>query len=165
MGGALATDWDIRGWKSLTVHDDPPLVAARKEFLAWLEEVPEPHKSDLDSRLKSKLDHSHFPARLELFTHHEFTTAGWRPQIHPDLPNTNNHPDFMMKRDDIDLIVECRTVMELKDPARQDHMLRELANNVSRGLDRTVMLEPLGDLPDSLPAARIRRDISRSVSD
>ena len=51
--------YDVRGWKRLTVREDPQLVAAREEFLAWLGEVPNPHRVDLDARLRSELDHAH----------------------------------------------------------------------------------------------------------
>jgi hypothetical protein len=59
--------WDVRGWKRLTVHNDPSLVTAREEFLSWLAEVPEPTRSACEKRLKSKYDHAHLAVRLELY--------------------------------------------------------------------------------------------------
>ena len=57
--------WGVRGWKRLTVHEEASLVVARKEFLAWLREVPNEQRADLEARLHSERDHAHLSARLE----------------------------------------------------------------------------------------------------
>ena len=90
----MTIEWDLHGWNLLTAHDDPSLVGAREEFLAWVAEVPQPHRLDLDQRLKSKLDHAHFSARLELFVHHYHASNGWNVQIHHQLAYSDKHPDF-----------------------------------------------------------------------
>ena len=41
--------------------------------------------------------------------------------------------------------------------------LRQLATDVGRRLSVSVMLEPLWDLPPSLPASRIRNEIEQRV--
>lgn len=157
----MTIEWDIRGWRRLTVRDDPPFVAAREEFLKWLTEVPEPHRTDLHRRLKSRLDHAHFSARLELFIHHYFTAQDWCTQIHPEMPRTGNRPDFLVERDTHQLIVECKTVLDRPPVAQQEQRLRQLATEVGRRLGVTVMLEPLGDLPPGLPATDVRNEINR----
>lgn len=161
----MTTNWDIRGWKHLTVHEDPPLVAAREEFLAWLSEVPEPHNIDLGRRLKSQLNHPHFSARLELFSHHHFVSDEWNVTIHPDLPDTPNHPDFLMKRQEDHFLLECKSVFDQTKVAQQDQRLRQLAEQVSRKLGVTILLHPLEDLPQNLPATRIRREIENRVQE
>lgn len=160
----MGLQWDVRGWSRLNIHDDPPLIAAREEFLKWLDEVPEPHRLDLGRRLTSSLDDQHLSARLELFTHHHFITDGWSATIHPNLPHTENHPDFLFKREG-QLIVECRSVFDQRVVARQEQALSRLADQVSRNLGVTVMLHPLEDLPSSLPARRIRAEIVRRVQE
>ena len=159
----LDAGWDIHGWKHLTVHDDPPLVAARTEFLTWLDEIPEPHRTDLSRRLKGKIDHPHFSARLELFMHHYFAANGWPIQIHPDVPDTENHPDFLVEYENNQFLVECRSVMDQQPVAQQDQRLRQLADEISQKLSVPVMLQPLEDLPPNLPATQIRHEISRRI--
>ncbi len=83
--GSESPLYDVRGWKRLTVHEDPPLVAAREEILAWLGEVPEPIRVDLQARLRSDLDNAHLSARLELFVHHHLRSNNWEVQIHPQV--------------------------------------------------------------------------------
>ena len=148
--------WDIRGWKRLTVHEDPPLVAAREEFLAWLAEVPAPHRVDLDARLRSELDYAHLSARLELFVHHYFRSNGWEAQIHAPVAHSSNRPDFLVKKGDAKLVIECRSVFDQSVLTQQDQRLRQLAEEAGKKLRRTIILHPLSDLPPSVPATRIR---------
>lgn len=157
----MSIQWDIRGWKRLTVHDDPPLVAAREEFLAWLAEVPEAHRADLDARLRSDLDHAHLSARLELFVHHYFRSNGYEPKIHPHLAHSPNHPDFLIEKRDATFLVECKSVFAQPTIAQQDQRLRHLATEVGKKLERTVILNPLSELPPSIPTGQIRRWIER----
>jgi len=138
-------------------------VAAREEFLSWLSEVPEPHNIDLDRRLKSQLNHPHFSARLELFSHHHFVSNDWNATIHPDLPDTSNHPDFLMEAQGDRFLIECKSVFDQIEVAQQDQRLHQLAEQVSKKLGVTILLHPLEDLPQSLPATRIRQEIESRV--
>jgi len=153
--------WDVRGWKRLTIHEDPPVVAARKEFLAWLAEVPDPYSVDLNARLRSKLDHAHLSARLELFVHHYFRSNEWAVRIHPQVVESSNHPDFLVEKEGGKLLVECRSVFDHHIIEQQDQRLHRLADDVSKELGRTVILHPLSDLPPSIPARRIRSWINQ----
>ena len=159
--GSESPLYDVRGWKRLTVHEDRPLVAAREEFLAWLGEVPEPSRVDLEARLRSDLDSAHLPARLELFVHHHLRSNNWEVQIHPQVAHTSNRPDFCAKKEDSTLIVECRSVFDQRTIVQQDQRLHQLADDVSKRLGRTVILHPLSDLPPNIPARRIRSWIER----
>lgn len=153
--------WDIRGWKRLAGHEDPPLVALREEFLAWLAEVPEPHRVDLSARLRSEDDRAHLSARLELFVHHYLCWNGWEVQVHPQVAHSSNHPDFLAEKGDAKVVVECRSIFDQLAIAQQDQRLRQLADETSTRLGRTVILHPLSDLPQSIPVRRIRTWIQR----
>jgi len=154
--------WDVRGWKRLTVHDDPPLVAARQEFLSWLAEVPEPHQTSWTQRLKSNLDdHPHLSVRLELYLHHYFKSNGWDIKIEPEMPGTLNKPDFIVMRGADRILVEAKAVFDEQSTTRQTQRLRQLADNLTSKLSRDVIIEPLSDLPPSLPARKIRSQIER----
>ena len=60
--------FNIHGWEHLS-GNHPEIVGIRKDVLQQLGEVSEPHRSVWDKRLKSKLDHSHFSVRLEIYLH------------------------------------------------------------------------------------------------
>lgn len=153
--------WDVRGWKRLTVHDDPPLVVARQEFLSWLATVPEPPQTAWTRRLKSDLDHPHYSVRLELYLYHYFISNCWAVEIESAMSGTPNKADFLVSRGEDRLLVEAKAVLDEQSTAQQTQRLRQLADNLTSKLSRDVIIEPLSDLPPSLPARRIRAQIEQ----
>ncbi len=147
--------WDVRGWESLTIHNDPPLVGAKEEFLSWLAEVPQPHQASWERRLKSKLDHPHYSVRLELYLHHYFGSNGWGIDVEPGMPGSPNTPDFKVTRGGDCIIVEAKTVLDAQADEQQTQRLRQLADDLTKKLSKTVIIEPLSDLPSSLPTKKI----------
>ncbi len=156
--------WDVRGWKRLTIHDDPPLVAARQEFLSWLTEVPEPHQTAWRRRLESDLDHPHYSVRLELYLHHYFKGNDWGIKIEPEMPGNPNKPDFRVMCGGDCVLVEAKTVLDEQTTAQHTQRLRQLADNLTNKLSREVIIEPLSDLPPSLPTKRIRAQIEQRAN-
>lgn len=153
--------WDVRGWNRLTVHDDPPLVAARREFQSWLTEVPEPWQSKWRGRLESTLDHPHLSVRLELYLHHYFKSEGWAVEIEPEMPGSPNKPDFRVTRGQDRILVEAKAVLDEQTIAQETQRLRQLADNLTNKLSRDIVIEPLSDLPPNLPARRIKAQIEQ----
>jgi len=153
--------WDIRGWKSLTVHDDAPLVAAREEFLSWLSKVPQPHQASWKGRLVSALDHPHYSVRLELYLHHYFESNGWHIDIEPEMLGSPNKPDFRVSHGEDCILVEAKAVLEEKSTAQQTQRLRQLADNLTNKLSRYIIIQPLSDLPTSLPTRKIRNQVEQ----
>jgi len=142
------------------VRDDPPLVAARREFLSWLAEVPETHQTSWKQRLKSNLDdHPHLSVRLELYLHHYFKSHNWDIEIEPEMPTSPNKPDFAVIRGADRILVEAKAVFDKQSTTQQTQRLRQLADNLTSKLSRNVIIEPQSDLPPSLPARRIRLQI------
>ena len=153
--------WDVRGWQRLTVHDDPPLVAARREFLSWLAEVSEPARTVWRGRLKSGLDHPHLSVRLELFLHHYFKNNNWSVEIEPAITGSPNRPDLRVTRGEARIFVEAKTVLDEQSTSQQTQRLRQLADNLTNRLSRDVIIEPQSDLPSSLPSKKIRSEIEQ----
>ena len=150
--------FNIQGWGHLS-GNHPETVEIRRNVLQQLGEVPEPHRSDWKGRLKSKLDHSHFSVRLEIYLHHFFNERGWQTSIEPDLPGTSNRPDFLLSKGEHEIIVEARTVLGAESHRQQDGRLMQLADGLSGKLNRTVLIHPMIDLPSSLPNRRIAAEI------
>lgn len=153
--------WNVRGWQRLTVHDDPPLVAARREFLSWLAEVSEPARTVWRGRLESELDHLHLAVRLELFLHHYFKNNDWSVEIEPEMLGSPNKPDFKVTRGEDCILVEAKTVLGEQSIAQQTQELRQLADNLTNKLSRDVIIQPLSGLPSNLPTKRIRAQIEQ----
>ena len=155
--------WDIREWNRLTVHDDPPLVAARQEVQSWLTEVPEPWQSKWRGRLESVLDHPHLSVRLELYLHHYFKSEGWAVDIEPEMSGSPNKPDFRVMCGTDTILVEAKAILDEQTITQETQRLRRVADNLSGKLSRDVIIEPLSDLPPSLPAGRIKAQIEQRV--
>lgn len=153
--------WDVRGWKRLVIHDDAQLVAAREEFLSWLLEVPEPYQTVWRRRLESDLDHPHYSARLELYLYHYFKTAGWGIEIEPEMPQSPSRPDFRVTSKSDCVLVEAKTLLDEQAIAQHTQRLRQLADGLTNKLSREVIIEPLSDLPPSLPTKRIRDQVEQ----
>lgn len=153
--------WNIRGWNRLTVHDDPPLVAARQEFQSWLTEVPEPWQSKWRGKLESALDHPHLSVRLELYLHHYFKSEGWAVDIEPEMHGILNKPDFRVMRGTDTILVEAKAILDKQTITQETRRLRQVADNLSGKLSRDVIIEPLSDLPPSLPARKIKAQIEQ----
>ena len=155
---------NIHGWEHLS-GSNFSVVAVRKEVLRQLEDVPEPHRSKWEKRLKSKLDHSHFSVRLEIYLHNFFKERGCGIDIEPELPGTNNRPDFRVSRGEHEILVEAKTLVDPIPVQQQDTRLRTLADGLSGKLNRTVSIHPYIDLPPSLPNRHIAAEIEKRASD
>ena len=157
--------YNVRGWGHLS-GDKPVIVEARKEVLRQLREVPESHRDSWEKRLKSKLDHSHFSVRLELYLHHFFKERGWKVDIEPDLPYITNRPDFLLRSGEREILVEAKTLLDPEPVTQQDKRLKDLADGLTRKLKRNVHIHPYFDLPPvNLPHRHIAAVIEKRASD
>ena len=147
----------------MSANNDPPLVGAREEFLHWLDEVPELNRNSWQQRLLSNQDHPHFSVRLELYLHHHFKANSWSIGIEPDMVGSPNKPDFKVAKQGTEVIVEAKTLLDDEHGGQQARRLRQLADEISNKLARTVIIQPLSNLPSSLPAKRIRSIIEQSI--
>ena len=154
--------WSARGWERLQ-SDNPSTVALRKRVLSWLQEVREPYRTQWDKRLRSNDGHPYFSVVLELFLHHWFVSRDWDIVIEPELPDTRNHPDFLVRRGDSRVIVEAKVLLDAENEAEQDARLMQLADEVGRKIGCTVHVHPLSELPPSLPYKRIAVQIERNA--
>ena len=158
------TRYRVTNWEDLS-GDNPEFGALGNEALQQLREVPEPHRSVWEGRLKSRLEHSHSSARLEICLYDFFKKQGWRIEIEPELSATKNKPDFLLINGNLKLMVEAKAVLGAGSERRQDDRLKQLMNDLSGKLNRTVLVHPMLDLPSSLPNKYIAAQIENKASD
>jgi hypothetical protein len=77
----------------------PPMVAIRTLLEQWFAEVPASEQLDLAQRFRSKILRQHQSALFELYLHHLLVRSGFQVQFHPDVAETQNHPDFLVLKD------------------------------------------------------------------
>jgi hypothetical protein len=70
---------------------DPDMTLLRDLLSNWFDLYPDSEKADLKALFKVKLHHAFF----ELFIYRLFTALGYQLTVHPDLPGTDKHPDFL----------------------------------------------------------------------
>jgi hypothetical protein len=61
------------------------------------------------------------------------------------------------------ILVEAKAILDEQTITQETGRLRQVADNLSGKLSRDVIIEPLSDLPSSLPAKRIKDQIEQRV--
>ncbi len=69
----------------------------------WFSRYPSREGAELKTRLKSSFS----TALYELFIHELFVQLGFDVTVHPDVPETAEHPDFLVKKDEYEFYVEA----------------------------------------------------------
>lgn len=77
------------------------------------------------------------------------------------MTESPNRPDFRVTCGEAKVIVEAKTVLDEQSTSQQTQRLRQLADNLTSKLSRDVIIEPLSDLPASLPSKKIRPEIEQ----
>jgi hypothetical protein len=96
---------------------------------------------------------------MELFLHHRFISTGWPVSVEPEVPGSSNKPDFHVSAPGASFYLEAKLILDARNVTQQNQRLNQLAETLHKKLSRTVMLEPLSDLPHSLPAAPVVKAI------
>lgn len=73
-----------------------PLFTAVRDLLEdWLIHVPHEHRSDLVGSFR-KDSQAFYSAFWELYLHEMYRRSGYAVSIHPDVPGSSKHPDFLV---------------------------------------------------------------------
>jgi hypothetical protein len=76
----------------------------------WFANYPPDHATDLRGRFRNERAGAHLSAWWELYLHRLFTCLGYRLDVHPQLPDSPNQPDFMLGRERERVYVEAAVV-------------------------------------------------------
>jgi hypothetical protein len=128
----------------------------------WFGAFPDAHQSDLRSRLRSKDDRTFIGAFWELYLAESLRRAGFGLTIHPDVPGTSRHPDFLADGPGGGFYLETTIASisdELQAADRRRAVVHDLLDEIASpnfflGLD----IESEGSRPPS--TGRLRRDLA-----
>lgn len=81
----------------------------REKLDGWYGAFPDDDE-DVLRRFRSADPRQHYAAWWEIYLHALLTTLGFELTVHPDLPGTNGHPDFLAERGKEAFYVEAVTV-------------------------------------------------------
>ncbi|RZK19848.1 MAG: hypothetical protein EOO43_11490, partial [Flavobacterium sp.] len=97
-------------------------VAMFQETLQrWYNVFPDHEKQEIKERLKSDF----YPAFYELAMYTYFTNLGYQLDIHPDLPASTKHPDFLASKNGYSFYIELRCLRMSSD----EELLQERLKN------------------------------------
>jgi hypothetical protein len=142
----------------------PPMVATRMLLEQWFAEVPASEQLDLAQRFRSPILRQHRSALFELYLHHLLMRSDFQVQFHPDVPGTQNHPDFLVLKDGtarfyLEAIAVGNSTKEESEVNRINQVYDTLDTLESPDFYVSVRVE---GAPASPPAgAKLRKDLTK----
>lgn len=77
----------------------PSMTRIRELLDCWFSAYPPEDREELSARFHSHDENQHNSAFFELYLHALLTRMGYWVQVHPEIPNCGNKPDFLVLRD------------------------------------------------------------------
>jgi hypothetical protein len=144
-----------------------PVWQRQRDLLEdWYREFPDPSE-DLRERFRSRDPRQHYPAWWELYVHALFRALGFTVTVHPNVPETTGHPDFLVERGRSSFYVEAAAVFSgIVSPSRASRVPILIEDAMSR-MDASVFWVSLrvDQVGTAMPRIRsIRREISNWVA-
>lgn len=85
----------------------PHFIEVRRLLTEWAGKFPSSERNSLIKSMQSRDDHAFESAFWELYLHEAFRRAGYSITVHPALPGSSKHPDFLMENGDSRFYVEA----------------------------------------------------------
>jgi len=80
------------------------IATIRAKLEEWYYLIPDSEKKEIKSRIKQNFDDVFY----ELFLYNLFINLGFEITIHPTVPDSNNRPDFLIKKGELEIYVEAK---------------------------------------------------------
>jgi hypothetical protein len=139
----------------------------QRELLdSWYRVFPDAAR-DLRTRFRSRDPRQHYPSWWELYVHALFRALHFKVTVHPDVPGTSGHPDFLVERAASSIYVEAAAVFSgVVSPSRESRALTVLDDAIDR-MDASTFwvsfrVERVGT--STPPLRNVRSEISRWVA-
>jgi hypothetical protein len=101
----------------------------RTKLEEWFRLIPDCEKNEIKSRIKKKFDDVFY----ELFLYNLFANLGFQITIHPTVPSSNNKPDFLIKKGDLEIYVEAKIS---KGKSNKEEALERMKNHFYDAINR-----------------------------
>jgi hypothetical protein len=115
---------------------DGELWARTRDLLnSWVADYPQPDRTELIGRFRSKDPKDFGSAYWELLLFSLFRRSGFTVEVHPTVPGSARKPDFLITRSGRQTFVEARVVGEsterIKDASYNEYLRHELNKRVT----------------------------------
>lgn len=108
----------------------PQVSIIREKLNQWFENYPDNEKIEMKARFKTSFS----PTFYELFLHELFIKQGFTMEIHPDMLDTDNKPDFLVKGHGIEFYLEAK---EATDTTDEEKSAKNKQNRLFDELNKT----------------------------
>ena len=111
----------------LSAREDVAVV--RETLQIWYNVFPDEEKREIKERLKADF----YPAFYELAMYTYFKNLGYKLKVHPDLPSSTKHPDFLASKDGSSFYIKLRCLrMSSEEVLLQERLKNILLDSLNR---------------------------------
>ena len=140
-------------------QDGSPGEQDRRDKLeSWFQKFPSDWQNDLRGRFTSVLPDAHEGAFFELFLHEILTNLGFKVEVHPTLPNSDDRPDFLVCDESKCFYLEATTTGRRSGPFTLTNTEQEVIEELEKltSSDFNLLIEITGELSHSRRKAPLR---------
>lgn len=140
-------------------QDGSPGEQDRRDKLeSWFRKFPSDWQSDLRGRFRSELHDAHEGAFFELFLHELLTSMGFKVEVHPTLPDSDDRPDFLVCDGSKCFYLEATTTGRRSGPFTLRNTEQEIIEELQEltSSDFNLLIEITGELSQSIRKAPLR---------
>jgi hypothetical protein len=140
-------------------QDGSPGEQDRRDKLeSWFQKFPSDGQNDLRGRFTSVRPDAHEGAFFELFLHEILTNLGFKVEVHPTLPNSDNRPDFLVCDESKCFYLEATTTGRRSGPFTLTNTEQEVIEELEKltSSDFNLLIEITGELSQSIRKAPLR---------
>ncbi|MGY0235947.1 hypothetical protein [Longispora urticae] len=132
-------------------------------LMDWLDNVPTTDRRSLLGSIKSGDNHAFDSAFWELYLHEAYRRSGHQVSIHPDLPNSSFHPDFLVEGETGRFYLEAVRVGIAAHKVAETRRLNEVHAVLDQmSPDRFMIgLSHYSIGPRPLPTTKLREQVKR----
>jgi hypothetical protein len=92
----------------------PQVSIIREKLNQWFENYPSHEKLEMKARFMTSFSSAFY----ELFLHELFIKQGFTIEIHPDMPDTKNKPDFLVRGNGVEFYLEAKEATDTSDESK-----------------------------------------------
>ena len=137
---------------ALNQDGSPGQQSLRDRLESWFQRFPADSQNDLRGRFRSNLPYAHEGAFFEVFLHELLTYLGFKVEVHPTLPNSDDHPDFLVCDGSKCFYLEAATTGKKSGPFTLTNPEQEVieALRTLTSSDFNLLIETTGELSKSI---------------
>ena len=138
----------------------------RDKLESWFQKFPSDWQNDLRGRFTSDLLNAHEGAFFELFLHELLTNLGFKVEVHPTLPDSNDRPDFLVCDGSKCFYLEAATTGRRSGPFTLTNTEQEVIEELEKltSSDFNLLIEITGELSQSIRKAPLRSKFKKLLS-